>query len=83
MSGIVDGLLNALTIRYHLQYVTYNMISQNGTTSPTGGGRSVGIVRSRTKATEFSLVLVLSQNDITYNISQYITEIYHNISLAI
>jgi hypothetical protein len=27
--------------------------------SPTGGGRSVGIVRSRTKATEFSLVYVL------------------------
>ena len=26
-------------------------------TSPTGDGRSVGIVRSRTKATEFSLVL--------------------------
>ena len=25
-------------------------------TSPTSGGRSVGIVRSRTKATEFSLV---------------------------
>jgi hypothetical protein len=25
-------------------------------TSPTAGGRSVGIVRSRTKATEFSLV---------------------------
>ena len=25
-------------------------------TSPTGGGRSVGIVRSRTKDTEFSLV---------------------------
>ena len=28
-------------------------------TSPTGGGRSVGMVRSRTKATEFSLVLVI------------------------
>ena len=28
-------------------------------TSPSGGGRSVGMVRSRTKATEFSLVLVL------------------------
>jgi len=28
-------------------------------TSLTGGGRSVGIVPSRTKATEFSLVLVL------------------------
>jgi hypothetical protein len=28
-------------------------------TSPTSGGRSVGIVRSRTEATEFSLVLVL------------------------
>jgi len=27
-------------------------------TSPTGCGRSVGMVRSRTKATEFSLVLV-------------------------
>jgi len=26
-------------------------------TSPTGGGRSVGMVRSRTKATEFSLVI--------------------------
>jgi hypothetical protein len=26
-------------------------------TSPTGGGRSVGIVRSRTKATEFSLFI--------------------------
>ena len=26
-------------------------------TSPTGGGRSVGIVRSRTKATEFSFSL--------------------------
>ena len=29
-------------------------------TSPTGGGRSVGIVRSRTKATEFSLILVIN-----------------------
>jgi hypothetical protein len=29
-------------------------------TSPTGGGRSVGIVRSRTKATEFSLVFNFS-----------------------
>jgi len=27
-------------------------------TSPTGGGRSVGIVRSRTKATEFSLEFI-------------------------
>ena len=26
-------------------------------TSPTGGGRSIGIVRSRTKATEFSFSL--------------------------
>jgi len=28
-------------------------------TSPTGGGRSVGIVRSRTKATEFFLLRIL------------------------
>ena len=31
-------------------------------TSPTGSGRSVGIVRSRTKATEFSLVFSCSSN---------------------
>ena len=30
-------------------------------TSPTGGGRSVGIVRSRTKATEFSDLQKLEQ----------------------
>ena len=29
-------------------------------TSPTGGGRSVGIVRSRTKAMEFSLILPIA-----------------------
>jgi len=29
-------------------------------TSPTGGGRSVGIVRSRTKATEFRSFLFVS-----------------------
>jgi len=33
-------------------------------TSPTGGGRSVGIVRSRTKATEFSFSLRRMQGDI-------------------
>jgi len=27
-------------------------------TSPTGGGRSVGMVRSRTKATEFSFIYI-------------------------
>ena len=36
-------------------------------TSPTGGGRSVGIVRSRTKATEFSLVLLL-KTDLTLDV---------------
>ena len=34
-------------------------------TSPTGGGRSVGIVRVRTKATEFSLVLVIITLNVT------------------
>jgi len=33
-------------------------------TSPTGGGRSVGIVRVRTKATEFSLDLYIAEQDI-------------------
>ena len=31
-------------------------------TSPTGGGRSVGIVRVRTKATEFSFSLIEGQH---------------------
>ena len=35
-------------------------------TSPTGGGRSVGIVRSRTKATEFSLVYMYVESG--YNV---------------
>jgi len=34
-------------------------------TSPTGGGRSVGIVRVRTKATEFSLVRTTLQDFVT------------------
>ena len=33
-------------------------------TSPTGGGHSVGIVRSRTKATEFSLVIYLDSETV-------------------
>jgi hypothetical protein len=32
-------------------------------TSPTSGGRSVGIVRLRTKATEFSLVYMFRSAD--------------------
>jgi len=28
-------------------------------TSPTGGGRSVGIVRSRTKATEVFIIIII------------------------
>jgi len=32
-------------------------------TSPTGGGRSVGMVRSRTKATEFSFSLVFNEDN--------------------
>ena len=39
-------------------------------TSPTGGGRSVGMVRSRTKATEFSLVFT-SLNLLIRNWSLY------------
>ena len=35
-------------------------------TSPTGGGRSVGIVRSRTKATDFSLVFSIVTNFFAY-----------------
>jgi hypothetical protein len=38
-------------------HVTPLYLQKLALTSPTGGGRSVSIVRSRTKATEFSLVL--------------------------
>jgi len=37
-------------------YVTPLYLQKLALTSPTGGGRSVGIVRVRTKTTEFSLV---------------------------
>jgi len=33
-------------------------------TSPTGGGRSVGMVRSRTKATEFSLIDIINSEEL-------------------
>jgi len=39
----------------NLQYVYPQKLAL---TSPTGGGRSVGIVRVRTKTTEFSLVKI-------------------------
>jgi len=38
-------------------HVTHLYPQKLALTSPTGGSRSVGIVRVRTKATEFSLVL--------------------------
>jgi hypothetical protein len=39
-------------------------------TSPTSGGRSVGIVRWRTEATEFSLALVLGREYIWIHLAQ-------------
>ena len=47
-------------------------------TSPTGGGRSVGIVRSRTKATEFSLEFFTSSYIYTFlnlNINYHLVNI--------
>ena len=38
-------------------------------TSPTGGGRSVGIVRSQTKATEFSFLVFFFSNDDIHDIN--------------
>jgi hypothetical protein len=35
-------------------------------TSPTGGGRSVGKVRSRTKATEFYIYIYYIERENTY-----------------
>ena len=50
-------------------------------TSPTGGGRSVGIVRSRTKATEFSLVFNISPIMIINRIYEHQNLLYINYQL--
>ena len=47
-------------------------------TSPTGGGRSVGIVRVRTKATEISLYMV--RKDGKSNLSPQL--VYHSVSVV-
>ena len=52
-------------------------------TSPTGGGRSVGIVRMRTKATEFSLVGYARTNVIRYRTSFVIATVRSSIYLNI
>jgi hypothetical protein len=52
-SGI-ESRDTAVGIR-HSDHVTHLYPQKLALTSPTSGGRSVGIVRSRTKATELSL----------------------------
>jgi hypothetical protein len=47
--------------RYHTDHVTPS-IHKFGTTLTTGGGRSVGIVRSRTQAAEFSFSFSTSED---------------------
>jgi hypothetical protein len=42
---------------HHADHVARSIIKRLPLTSPTSAGRSVGIVRSRTQATEFSLGL--------------------------
>jgi len=41
-------------------------------TSPTGGGRSVGTVRSRTKATEFSFMVTKKQKLLAANFTLFV-----------
>jgi len=54
-----SGLENSLTAvgTRRADHVTPLYPQKLALTSPTGGGRSVGIVRVRTKATEFGLVI--------------------------
>ena len=44
-------------------------------TSPTGGGRSVGIIRVRTKATEFSFSRFMNNNIIPLLIQSFFFEL--------
>jgi hypothetical protein len=65
--GITFGSMNLNEfVVFHFSSLV-DLLAKVGTTSPTSGGRSVGIVRSRTKATELLLLLVdllgLSFND--------------------
>jgi hypothetical protein len=46
-------------------------------TSPTGGGRSVGIVRSRTEATEVSLVFLIVYEKATYLLTYLLNYLLH------
>jgi hypothetical protein len=43
----------------HADHVAPSIRKRLALTSPTSGGRSVGVVRSRTQATEFSLVFLM------------------------
>jgi hypothetical protein len=51
------GLENTTVGIRHSDYTTPFYPQKLAPTSPTSGGRSVGIVRSRTQVTKFSLVL--------------------------
>jgi hypothetical protein len=50
--------ITAVGIR-HADHMAPSICKKLALTSPTSGGRSIGIVRSRTLATEFSFSLVL------------------------
>jgi hypothetical protein len=52
--SILETENTVVGIRY-ADCATLSILRKLVLTSPTSGGRSVGIVRSRTKATEFSL----------------------------
>jgi hypothetical protein len=57
MPGVMVWFKAAMAWSYHSSPSSAEILNlwSLALTSPTGGGRSVGIVRSRTKATEFSL----------------------------
>jgi hypothetical protein len=52
-------------------HVTPLYLQKLALTSPTSGGRSVGIVRSRTKAMEFSLVYILLTSRVIHDTNRY------------
>jgi hypothetical protein len=55
---LVAQRLNHYATPGPIQSILYTFNLRLALTSPTGGGRSVGMVRSRTKATEFSFSLI-------------------------
>ena len=78
-SGLENRDSTAVGNRY-ADHVTPLYPHKLALTSPTGGGRSVGMVRSRTEATEFSFFSIIRSGNSSISRTCNNTEISHPLS---